>query len=160
MRRLPASWRRCSATRRGGRGWPPKACIAREPIRSRAWSANTKNCSTSSPRFMPGPPLASEAFAPGALAWASPAEALDRDRWGWVELFLAIQLLWGAALFIPGAQAYRTPVRAMPYLASAAALAYYFRAPTGEPLHSSAKWLMASFGLLSLNLLHSTTHSL
>jgi hypothetical protein len=109
---------------------------------------------------MPGQPLASEAFATSAVSWASPAEAVDHDRWGWVEVFLAIQLLWGAALFIPGAQAYRTPVRAMPYLASAAALVYYFRAPTGEPLHSSAKWLMASFGLLSLNLLHSTTHSM
>ncbi len=32
----------------------------------------------------------------------------DGDRWGWVEIFLAIQLLWGAALFVPGAQAYRT----------------------------------------------------
>jgi hypothetical protein len=109
---------------------------------------------------MPGQPLASEAFSAGALAWAEPAEAVDRDRWGWVELFLAVQLLWGAALFIPGAQAYRAPVRAMPYLASAAALVYYFRAPTGEPLHASAKWMMASFGLLSLNLLHATTHSM
>jgi hypothetical protein len=85
---------------------------------------------------------------------------VDRDRWGWVEIFLAIQLLWGAALFIPGAQAYRTPVRALPYLTSAAALIYYFRTPTGEPLHGSARWLMASFGLLTLNLLHATTHSM
>jgi hypothetical protein len=109
---------------------------------------------------MRGQPLASDALAAGTLAWASPDEAIDRDRWGWVEVFLAIQLLWGAALFIPGAQAYRTPVRATPYLASAAALIYYFRAPTGEPLHASAKWLLASFGLLALNLLHSTTHSM
>ena len=109
---------------------------------------------------MPGQPLASEAFATGTLAWAAPAETVDRDRWGWVEIFLAVQLLWGAALFIPGAQAYRTPVRATPYLVSAAALVYYFRAPTGEPLHASAKWMMASFGLLSLNLLHATTHSM
>jgi hypothetical protein len=109
---------------------------------------------------MRGQPLTSEAFAAGTLAWASPVEAVDRDRWGWMELFLAIQLLWGAALFIPGAQAFRTPVRATPYLASAAALVYYFRAPTGEPLHASAKWLLASFGLLSINLLHTTTHSM
>jgi hypothetical protein len=109
---------------------------------------------------MQGQPLASEALGADTLAWASPAEAVDRDRWGWVEVFLVIQLLWGAALFIPGAQAYRTPVRATPYLVSAAALVYYFRAPTGETLHSSAKWMLASFGLLSLNLLHSTTHSM
>jgi hypothetical protein len=109
---------------------------------------------------MPGQPLASEAFAAGPLGWVEPAQAVDRDRWGWVEIFLAVQLLWGVALFIPGAQAYRTPVRATPYLVSAAALVYYFRAPTGEPLHASAKWMMASFGLLSLNLLHATTHSM
>ncbi len=112
---------------------------------------------------MPGRPLASEALSAGPLAWTEPAEtaeSAERDPWGWVEIFLAVQLLWGAALFIPGAQADRTPVRAMPYLVSAAALAYYFRAPTGEPLHASAKWMMASFGLLSLNLLHGTTHSM
>ena len=83
----------------------------------------------------------------------------DNDRWGWVELFLAIQLLWGAALFVPGAQAFRAPVRALPYLASAAALVYYFRAPTGEPLHVSARWMLASFAVLAMNLLHATTHS-
>jgi len=109
---------------------------------------------------MPAPPLASDALAYDPLAWTGPADAVDRDRWGWVEIFLAIQLPWGAALFIPGAQAYRTPVRALPYLTSAAALVYYFRTPTGEPLHGSAKWLMASFGLLTLNLLHATTHSM
>src|SRR5688572_33401494 len=98
---------------------------------------------------MPGQPLASEAFGADTLAWAPPAEAVGHDRWGWVEIFLVIQLLWGAALFIPGAQAYRAPVRATPYLVSAAALVYYFRAPTGEPLHTSAKWMLASFGLLS-----------
>ncbi|HEX5634179.1 MAG TPA: hypothetical protein VFX50_13160, partial [Gemmatimonadales bacterium] len=84
---------------------------------------------------MPGRPLASEAIAPGPLAWAPSSEVEDRERWGWVEVFLAIQLLWGAALFVPGAQAFRTAVRATPYLVSAAALVYYFRAPTGEPLH-------------------------
>src|SRR5690349_20163959 len=109
---------------------------------------------------MPGQPLASEAFGADALAWATPDVRADADRWGWVELFLAIQLLWGAALFIPGAQAFRTPVRATPYLASAAALIYYFRTPTGEPLHASAKWMVASFGVLALNLLHQTTHSM
>jgi len=109
---------------------------------------------------MPVPPLASDALTYDPLAWTGPADAVDRDRWGWVEIFLAIQLLWGAALFFPGAQAYRTPVRALPYLTSAAALVYYFRTPTGEPLHGSAKWLMASFGLLTLNLLHATTHSM
>jgi len=98
-----------------------------------------------------------------AAPWAEPEDAgatAGGDGWGWVEIFLAIQLLWGAALFVPGAQAYRAVVRALPYLASAAALVYYFRVPTGEPLHASARWILAAFGVLALNLLHATTHSM
>ena len=36
-----------------------------------------------------------------AAPWAEPEETgatAGGDRWGWVEIFLAIQLLWGAAL--------------------------------------------------------------
>jgi hypothetical protein len=81
-----------------------------------------------------------------------------RERWGWPELFIAIQLLWGAVLFLPGAQGYRLYIRALPYVISGAALVYYFRRPTGEPIPASAKWLVACFALLTLNLLQSTTH--
>ena len=109
---------------------------------------------------MPAPPLASDVLVGEPLGWTGAEEDVNDDGWGWVEIFLAIQLLWGTALFVPGAQAVRTPVRALPYLASAAALLYYFRTPSGEALHGSARWLMASFGLLTLNLLHATTHSL
>lgn len=94
---------------------------------------------------------------------APPAVAEPEDEhnepWGWAELFIASQLLWGVALFVPGMQAYRTYLRALPYLASLAAVGYYFRRPTGEPLHASAKWLIAALALLVLNLLHSSTHS-
>jgi hypothetical protein len=108
---------------------------------------------------MPVQPLASDVLAvDDGFAWA-PSDAAPREPWGWVEIFLAIQLLGSALLFLPGAQAFRTPVRALPYLSSAAALVYYFRQPTGEPLHASAKWMLASFALLTLNLLHATTHS-
>ena len=83
----------------------------------------------------------------------------DRDEgWGWAEVFLAVQLLWGAVLFLPGMQAYRTVLRASPYLTSIGALVYYYRRPTGEPMHASGKWLIASLALLSLNLLHPTAH--
>jgi hypothetical protein len=84
--------------------------------------------------------------------------AIRDDRWGWAELFIALQLLWGLVLFLPGAQAYRVYIRALPYVISAASLVYYFRRSTGEPLPRSAKWLLASFALLVLNLLHPTTH--
>ena len=95
---------------------------------------------------------------------AAPPVEVDLDdldeRWGWAEVFLAIQLLWGVALFLPGMQAYRGYLRALPYLASLAAVVYYFRRPTGESLHPSGRWLVVSLGLLVLNLLHATTHSM
>jgi hypothetical protein len=75
-------------------------------------------------------------------------------------LFIAMQLLWGLALFVPGAQAYRTVVRALPYVLSGAALIYYFRQGTGERLPDSTKWLVAAFLLLLLNLLHESAHLL
>src|SRR5262245_51716520 len=101
---------------------------------------------------------------PAESGWMPPAVAADdwhgdRDEgWGWAEVFLAVQLLWGAVLFLPGMQAYRTMLRASPYLTSIGALVYYYRRPTGEPVHASGKWLIASLALLSLNLLHPTAH--
>ncbi len=79
------------------------------------------------------------------------------DRWGWSEAFVAMLLLGNVLLFIPGAQSYRTIVRAMPYVVSGASLIYYFR-QSGERLPDSAKWLLVSFLLLLLNLLHETAH--
>lgn len=89
------------------------------------------------------------------------AEVLDPVpgyRWSWAEVFVALQLILGLVLFLPGAQTYRTVVRALPYVASGAALVYYFRNATGEPLTASSKWLVASLGLLVVNLLHGSTH--
>jgi hypothetical protein len=98
-------------------------------------------------------------------AWPADHEAADGhleasdDGWGWAEAFLTLQVLWGVALFLPGIQAYRAYLRALPYLSSVFLLAYYFRQPTGEPLHASAKWMLASLGVMVLNLLHPTTHA-
>jgi hypothetical protein len=83
-----------------------------------------------------------------------------RVKWGWSEVFVAILLLWNVLLFVPGAQSYRTVVRAMPYVLSGVALAYYFRQGSGEGLPGSAKWLLVSFLVLFLNLLHETAHSM
>src|SRR5262245_20062482 len=88
---------------------------------------------------------------------ALPVEQTVADRWGWSEAFLAMLLLGNVLLFIPGAQSYRTIVRAMPYVLSGASLIYYFR-QSGERLPDSAKWLLLSFVLLLLNLLHETAH--
>ena len=80
------------------------------------------------------------------------------ERWGWPELFIALQLLWGLALFVPGAQAYRPIIRATPYVLSGAALVYYFRGGREQSLPACTTWLLVSFVLLLLNLLHETAH--
>jgi hypothetical protein len=84
--------------------------------------------------------------------------APDDDRIGWPELFVAIQVLWGAVLFFPGAQGVRFYIRALPYVISGAALIYYFRQGTGERLPGSTRWLVGGLLLMLLNLLHHTTH--
>src|SRR5262245_41884046 len=103
-----------------------------------------------SSQWLPSNVLAHE-LEPTAL----PGEA-GEESWGGSEVFVAMLLLWSIVLFIPGAQAYRTIVRAMPYVVSGAALVYYFHQGTGERLPDSAKWLGASFVLLLFNLLHET----
>jgi hypothetical protein len=102
-----------------------------------------------------------QAYSP-STSWIDTGEmhdpAHDVHRWSWAEVFVAIQLLLGLVLFLPGAQSYRTVVRAFPYVISGAALIYYFQRGTGERLPASTKWLVAGLALLVVNLLHSTTH--
>jgi hypothetical protein len=72
-------------------------------------------------------------------------------------MFLAAQFLWGALLFLPGSQAYRPVVRALPYAFSVGLLVVYMpvimkgRAPRGTML------LILGLGLLVLNLLRPTS---
>jgi hypothetical protein len=86
------------------------------------------------------------------------AGSVAGERWSWIELFVAIQLLWGVLLFVPGMQPYRAYIRALPYVCSLGALLFYLRRQTGEPLFPSARWLVAMLGLMALNLLHTETH--
>ena len=82
------------------------------------------------------------------------------ESWGWAELFIGMQLLWGLLMFVPGIQANRIVVRAMPYVVSGGAIIYYFRHATAERLPDSTKWLVLAFVLLFLNLLHESAHVL
>lgn len=74
------------------------------------------------------------------------------QRWGWVEMFVVVQNLSMALLFIPGSQLYRPYIRALPYLLSisAAALLYNRRTdrlrlpPGGEALIAALILLFAS----------------
>jgi len=80
-----------------------------------------------------------------------------RDRWPWVEWFVCAQFLWGALLFIPGAQAYRPFIRALPYASSIALLVLYVPQRTGIRAPGSAPFIVAALGVLVANLLHPTT---
>jgi hypothetical protein len=83
---------------------------------------------------------------------------IDKEPWGWIELFIAVQLLWGALLFFPRMQPVRVYIRALPYITSIGAMGFYMARNAGERLPSSARWLVAVFALLAVNLLHQETH--
>ena len=88
-----------------------------------------------------------------------PEASTAGEPWGYIEFFVAIQLLWGVFLFLPGMQPFRLYIRALPYVSSLAALAYFAtRASDGAPWPAPAKWLAAVFAVLGLNMLHAETH--
>jgi hypothetical protein len=85
-----------------------------------------------------------------------PAETRD-DRWGWLEIFVLIQVFWAVLLFIPGSQAYRMYIRAFPYASSLVALAACARTASTDAAIPGARWVLAAVFLLILNLIHEET---
>jgi hypothetical protein len=79
------------------------------------------------------------------------------DHVGWIEAFIAVQFLWGALVFLPGAQQYRSYIRALPYVASLGLLALYVVHRIREPLARGSGLLLSALLLLVLNLLHPTS---
>jgi hypothetical protein len=80
------------------------------------------------------------------------------EAWGWLEVFVLIQSLSTALLFLPEAQSYRFLIRALPYGASAGlALLHYNRNRGHVLLPPGGGYLAATLLLLGLNLLHPTT---
>jgi hypothetical protein len=79
------------------------------------------------------------------------------DRAEWIEIFIAVQFLWGALIFIPGAQQYRGVIRALPYVSSLGMLGLYALQRTREPLPRSGGLLVSALLLLVVNLLHPTS---
>jgi hypothetical protein len=108
--------------------------------------------------------------SPGALAaharfrpieQQAAADVSLRDRWPWVEWFVYAQFLWGALLFVPGAQAYRPLIRALPYATSVGLLALYVTQRTPWiKAPGSASFMIAALAVLVANLLHPTTQFL
>lgn len=96
------------------------------------------------------------------VAEAQPeTEAADtpvtQERLPWLELFLVAQCLWGALLFLPGAQSYRTLIRALPYMSSVGMLVVYGMSRETARRPRATGLLAASLLLLVVNLLHPTS---
>ena len=112
----------------------------------------------------PEPRRAAPTLPPAGVASPDGAVALDLDeapvhrtlwdRAEWIEIFVAVQFLWGALIFIPGAQQYRGFIRALPYVSSLGMLGLYALQRTREPLPRSGGLLISAMLLLVVNLLH------
>ncbi len=83
------------------------------------------------------------------------ASASNHHRW--LYLFMSVQFFWGVLLFIPGAQGFRSIVRALPYVSGLGLLGLYLvrSSPIRRP--KSSALLVAALLLLTMNLLHSTS---
>ncbi len=77
--------------------------------------------------------------------------------WGWLEIFVLVQVLWGVLLFVPGSQGYRIYIRGFPYVASLAALMACLRTTGVESKAPGAPWILASLALMVAGLAHPAT---
>jgi hypothetical protein len=82
---------------------------------------------------------------------------LQSDQWGWLEAFVLAQVFWGVLLFLPGSQAFRTYIRAFPYVTSLAALLACARSSGTDTAVPGARWILAVLVLLIVNLVHPET---
>jgi hypothetical protein len=126
-------------------------------------------------------------IAPSQVATPAKSTAETLPRWGWVEIFVVIQYLSTALLFLPAAQSYRFAIRALPYVSSLGLLALVVfsssprkrkpgvrswrnrpegRAEAGAPEAAaeavasppaSGKWVLGALVLLTISLLHPST---
>ena len=107
----------------------------------------------------PTAPAAQARFRP--MEQQAAARVTLRDRWPWLEWFVCAQFLWGLLLFVPGAQAYRPVVRALPYATSVGLLMLYLTQRTPWiKAPGSASFMIAALAVLVANLLHPTTQFL
>lgn len=74
-----------------------------------------------------------------------------------IEAFVALQFLWGALVFVPGAQEYRGYIRALPYLASLGMLALFGMLRRHQEFARGSGLIICALLLLVLNLLHPST---
>ena len=77
--------------------------------------------------------------------------------WGWLEVFVLVQVLWGVLLFMPGSQAFRVYIRGFPYVASLIALGACLRSSGADSRVPGAGWILASLTLMVASLIHPST---
>jgi hypothetical protein len=90
-------------------------------------------------------------------------DAADEDTgsqnadWGWLEIFVLVQVLWGVLLFVPGSQNYRIYIRGFPFAASLIALGACLRSRGADSGAPGARWIVASLMLMVASLAHPAT---
>ena len=82
---------------------------------------------------------------------------VPRVAWGWLELFVLVQVLWGVLLFVPGSQGYRIYIRGFPYVASLVALIACLRTTGIESGAPGARWIVVSLAIMVASLAHPAT---
>jgi len=96
----------------------------------------------------------------GAKAGVEEAAAGRLGLWTdlrWMEIFLAIQFLWGALIFIPGSQPYRGVIRALPYVSGLGLMGFYMLRSFAGSRPRGGGLLVSALLLLVLNLLQPTS---
>jgi hypothetical protein len=105
-------------------------------------------------------PQPSQIFFPAAMQPAERVEApaaVRREAWGWLEVFVLVQVFWGILLFIPGSQEYRIYIRAFPYVSSLVAMVACLRSTGAGTSAPGARWIIAVLLLLVASLTHPDT---
>jgi hypothetical protein len=90
-----------------------------------------------------------------------PVTPVAPRRWGWPEDgFLVIFFLSSGLLLIPGAQAFRMPIRAVPYVAPLIFLLLHLGTRSEKKAPPGARLMLLALVLLTLNLFHPETRLL
>ena len=83
---------------------------------------------------------------------------MNGEPWGWLEVFVIVQVFWGVLLFLPGPRPYRTYIRAFPYVDEPCrALAACARSSGADSVVPGARWMIAALCCSCCNLVHPAT---
>jgi hypothetical protein len=107
--------------------------------------------------FQPSQIIFPSALTPAVDETPEEGEAMPNASWGWLELFVLVQVLWGVLLFVPGSQAYRIFIRGFPFATSLVALAACMRSNGADSGAPGARWIVASLALMVASLIHPAT---